>query len=227
MSSTHAPASRRGSEGYYRRIFETAEQARLDDMTPRLHALWEDYGWRSTVDVMTEWVCSIDFIIPPGARYRDFTGVVRMDQWNMEHILNEEWMLTQAVRAANERAAQDSTPLHEEFEEASTVTTRLLENIHLWRPVLNRALQVAAHEKTRDPVRAVLCQGPGIRERDWWVLRDGATYLFQVASWPIRAARELGGPVRPPELPWLAQDLALPPSMSMVLSPRGELSGEC
>lgn len=225
MSST-PPAPPRGSDAYYRRIFETAEQDTLNDMTPRLHALWEDYGWRSTVDVMTEWVCSIDFIIPTGARYRDFTGVVRMDQWNVDSLLNEGFMLTQAVRAANERSAQDGTPLHEEFSEASTVTTRLLEHINLWRPVLNRALQVAAHEKTRDAVRAVLFQGPGVRERDWWMLRDGAVYLFQIASWPIRAARQLGGPVRPPEAAWLAGDLTIPPSMSIVLSPRGELSGE-
>lgn len=217
----------RGSDLYYRRIFETAEQEKLDDMTPRLHALWEDYGWRSTIDVMTEWVCSIDFIIPPGARYRDITGAVTMDQWNMEHVLNEEWMLTQAVRAAGERSAQDGTALHEEFGEANEVTSRLLEHINLWRPTLNHALRVAAQQKTRDPVRAVLCQGPGIRERDWWALRDGATYLFQIASWPIRAARQLGGPVRPPELPWLEGDLAIPPHMSLVLSPRGELSGEC
>lgn len=225
MSTPH-DAPRRGSRGYYARIFETAEQERLDDMTPRLHALWEDYGWRSTVDVMTEWVCAIDFIIPSSAKYRDITGVVRMDQWNVEHLLNEGFMLQQAVRAANERAAASGTPLHEEFHEANTITTRLLENINLWRPTLDRALRVAFQAKDRDPVRSVLVQGPGIRERDWWVLRDGAVYLFQLASWPIRAARGVGRPVRPPEMGWLTQDLTIPPAMSLVLSPEGELRHE-
>lgn len=224
MSSRHAPPPPRGSEAYYSRIFETAEQETLNDMTPRLHALWEDYGWRSTVDVMTEWICSIDFIIPAKARYRDITGAVRMDQWNVEALLSEGFMLEQAVRAANERSQADGTPIHEEFAEASTVTTRLLENVNAWRPTLDQALRVASAERQRDPVRAVLVRGPGIRERDWWVLRDGAVYLFQLASWPIKAARQMGFPVRPPHMGWLVGDLSIPPNMALSLSPTGELA---
>lgn len=225
--SNPAPAPKRGSRGYYARIFETAEQESLDTMTPRLFALWDDYGFRSTVDVMTEWVCAIDFIIPSDARYRDFTGVVRMDQWNVEHLLNEGFMLQQAVRAANEYAVRNGTEHHEEFDQAATITTRLLHNINAWRPTYDRALRVAYQAKQRDPVRAVLMQGPGIKERDWWVLRDAAVYMFQLASWPIRAAREHGRPVRAPEAAWLTNDLALPPSMSLVLSPEGELRHGC
>lgn len=224
MSSTAAPP--RGSRDYYARIFETAEQDELNSMTPRLHALWEDYGFRSTIDVMTEWVCAIDFIIPTNAHYRDFTGVVRMDLWNVEHLLNPGFMLQQAVRASNEAAAVNGTPLHEEFHEANSITTRLLDNINLWRPTLARALRVAYAEKERDPVRAVLIQGPGVRERDWFTLRDGAVYLFQLASWPIRAAKGVGRPVRPPKMGWLTQDITIPPSMALVLSPEGELRHE-
>lgn len=226
MSST-SDAPPKGSAAYYRRIFETAEQESLNDMTPRLHGLWETYGWRSTVDVMTEWICAIEFIIPAKARYRDFTGVVRMDQWNVNDLLNEGFMLKQAVRASTERAAQDGTELHEEFRQANQVTTRLLHNINDWRPHFTTALRVAHQEKQREPVRCVLTQGPGIRERDWEKLRDGAVYLFQLASWPMRAARETGNLVRPPEVAWLANDLHIPPSMSLVLSPEGELRHGC
>lgn len=224
MSSRHDTPPPRGSDGYYARIFETAEQHDLNTMTPRLHALWEDYGWRSTLDVMTEWVCSIDFIIPGKARYRDFTGAVRMDQWNVEHLLNEGFMLQQAVRAASERAEATGTPIHEEFAEASTITERLLININAWRPTLDQALRTAHAARHRDPVRAVLVRGPGVRERDWWVLRDGAVYLFQIASWPIKAAREAGWAVRPPHVDWLVNDLSIPPNMALTLSPVGELT---
>lgn len=223
MSHTHTDAPPRGSDGYWSRIFETAEAESLDDCTPRLSSLWTDYGWRSTLDVMTEWICAIDFIIPTKAHYRDFTGAVRIGLWNSDHLLDEGYMLTQAVRVANERSAIDGTPVHEEFGSATEVTARLLDNIRLWRPVFDQALRTARAERDRMPVRAHLTRGPGVRERDWWVLRDGAAYLFQVASWPMRAAREMGHPMRPPHMDWLTTDTTVPPHMSLVLSPEGEL----
>lgn len=224
MSQTLPP---RGSRDYYSRVFAAAEEPCLDDFTPHLRVLWEDYGWRSTVDVMTELICAIEFITPPAPKYRDFTGCVRLERYGSESLLNEEFMLEKAVLAASNTAERDGTEIHDEFGKAAEVTTRLLASIREWRPTLDSALRTAHSHKHRDPVRAVLAQGPGVRERDWWKLRDATAYLFQVALFPMNAARHLGRPLRPPVGEWLLRDERIPPYMALTLAPRGELSGDC
>lgn len=209
----------RGTPRYRQRVLSAADADCLDDATPRLHELWQDYGWRSTIDVMTEWVVSIDFIMPP--TYRDFTGTVDLTKWGGDHLLNQEKMLEHAVRRAQEDADETGVPVHEAFGNARKVTDRLLESIEAWRPVYTRALSAAHQHHDRDPIRAVLSRGPGVRERDWWTLRDGAAYLYQVAHWPITAARQLGRAVRPPDYEWAANDLSVPPHLIVTDLPEG------
>lgn len=229
MSRQPAALPRMGSQDYYRRIFRTAEHRTLDEVTHALHALWHDYGWRSTRDVMAEWICAIDYIIPtaPAAGLRDFTGTVLTSKWAKDEFLSEERMLAMAVQTAAQRAERDGTAAHESFAYTRDIADRLRENVFAWKPVFAQALRTAHATEDRDAVRAVLGRGPGVRERDWWALRDGAAYLFQVADWPMSAARELGRPVRPPETAWIANDHSIPPNMIMSLLPPGELSGDC
>jgi len=229
MSSTLPPVPRRGSPAYHARVHETAQCATLDEVTARLHALWQAYGWRSTVDVMTEWVCAIDYIIPTAreAGYRDFTGAVITARWASEEYLSEDKMLAAAIRAAAEREEREGLSAHESFSHATAITDRLRENIFAWKPYVLQALRTAHATHDRDKVRAVLTGGPGIKDREWWVLRDGAAYLYQVAEWPMRAARNLGRPTGPPHLDWLATDHSIPPAMIMAMLPPGELSSDC
>lgn len=222
----HYPPPPRGTRDYYRAIHRAAEAEDLDRATELLHVLWGDYGWRSTVDVMTEWICAIDYIIPDHPRYRDFTGTVNPSWWAPEKYLSEDRMLAMAVRHAAASEQEDGLSPHESFAHSSKVTDRLRTNVLRWETFLRQGLRTAHTTRERDAVRAVLSRGPGIRERDWWTLRDGAAYLYQVASWPMTAARQLGKPLRPPEMEWLANDTTVPPHMIMSLLPPGELSSE-
>lgn len=224
MSTPPAP---RGSRAYYAAIYRTAEHDTLDDTTAALGPLWDTYGWRSTVDVMTEWICAIDYIVPRTHRYRDITGAVDFACWAPDHFLNDDAMLVQVVRIAAERAAMKGITEQESFSHATATTDRLRENVHAWLPVFRHALRIAHTTRERDAVRAVLTRGPGVKEQDWFVLRDGAVYLFQIASYPMRAARELERPVRPPDMDWMAHDLAVPPAMIMKFAEKGVFSGEC
>lgn len=228
MNPLHAPPPR-GSREYYRRIFATSEVETLDQMTHGLSHLWQDYGWRSTIDVMTEWICAIDYILPtdPRAGYRDMTGMVITEQWASEQYLTEDRLLTTAVKVAAEREEREGLLPHESFARAQEITERLRTHIFAWRPVIKDALRTASSTHERDKVRIVLTRGPGIRERDWLPLRDGATYLYQVADWPMTAARRLGQPLRPPETHWIANDTSIPPHMIMTLLPQGELNRGC
>lgn len=211
---------RRGTPGYRRRILSAADADCLDDATPRLRELWQDYGWRSTIDVMTEWVVSIDFIMP--SAYRDVTGTVDISKWGGDHLLSQERMLEHAVNRAQQDAQETGVPVHEAFSHAREVTDRLLASIEAWRPVYTRALSAAHRYHDRDPIRAVLSRGPGVRDGDWWTLRDGGAYLYQVAHWPITAARQLGRPVRPPEYEWAANGTSISPHLIVTDLPGGD-----
>jgi hypothetical protein len=228
MNTASAPPPR-GTEDYYRRIFMSAEVETLDEATHRLYHLWEDYGWRSTIDVMAEWVCAIDYILPADSRagYRDFTGTVITEKWATDQYLTDDYLLATAVKVAAERAERDGLSPHESFATASMITERLRTNVFAWKPFIHQALRTANATHDRDRVRAVLFRGPGVREKDWPVLRDGASYLYQLAEWPMRAARQLGKPVRPPEMDWIAGDLSIPPNSIMSLAPEGELNSGC
>lgn len=228
MSTPPAPPAR-GTVDYYRRIFATAEMRTLDETTPLLHDLWVTYGWRSTIDVMTEWVCAIDYILPtdPGAGYRDFTGTVMTQKFASEQQLSDEQLLVTAVQVAASRAERDNLSPHESFAATKLITERLRDHITAWRPVVQEALRTANATHDRDKVRAVLFKGPGVREKDWLSLRDGATYLFQLSDWPMQAALQLGKPMRPPEMAWIAGDLSIPPNSIMSLAPKGELNHGC
>jgi hypothetical protein len=225
MSSNRPPG---GSPAYYGKIARAAERTTLEDATDSLHALWMEYGWRSIIDVMTEWVCAIEFIIPPVPPFRDFTGTVQTTSWDRnELMMDEAHMLRHAVRTANAMSESHGTQYSQEFAMASQITTRLMENVRLWRPVVDTALRAAHMHRDREPVRAALIQGPGILQRDWWPLRDGSAHLYQVASWPMTAARKMGVPVRPPEGKWDGRALHLSTSMALTITPEGELNRDC
>lgn len=215
---------RYGTTQYRALLYQAVENDGLQETTSALAPLIAAHGIRVCLDALTEWVCAIDYILPNRpALYRDITGVVDVAQWD-DGYLDETRMIQGMTTAAKLKAKEEDIPEHEAFQSAMAMAEYLTETIRLWRPTVQLALRAAHVHSTRESVRAVLWKGPGVQERDLRRLRDACAFVHHIARYPIRVARELNLPVRPPDFEWLTNDRTLPPHLSLCLSPKGELS---
>lgn len=215
---------RSGTAAYHTLIYTASEAECLEDMVKLMSEIMSAYGVRGCIDVMTEWVCAVEYIIPPIPRFRDLTGAVSITSMTKRRDDVTETSFAAAVSSAKSAAVREGISFQEAFAKATQMGDHLMSTITAWEPHVQEALRAAHQHRHRDPVRAALWRGPGVRERDHMRLRDACAFVYQLAHYPMRAARELELAVRPPDMQALANDRSIPPHLSLVLSPEGELS---
>lgn len=185
---------RRGTPPYWSIIYMCAESATLDDATRRLSSHWDHYGPRAVLDVMTEWVCTIDLLTP--MEYRDMTGVCQPERW-MRFNVNDADKVSMALRTASQR--MDAQTEQEAFDKAYKITDRLFDHITQWQPIVMQALGQLAQRKDRDMVRGILARGPGVKAREFMPVRDGAAHLYVTTQPLMDMARKGGLSLRAPD----------------------------
>lgn len=166
-----------GSPQYRETITHVTEHDELEGVIGAVDALYDDYGWRGPLDLMTAWVQQMDRSPQMHHGYRDMTGAVDVTQFVVVHVDEEKELRIASDRA--QRYAQRGLPQHEAFQKGLKDTRTGLELAQYWHPYFRSAFAAAHATGASRLVRAELFKAPARKDRK--ALCEGAVLLGTIA----------------------------------------------
>jgi len=208
---------------YRKRIYHDAESicGERDFLEDRrmLDSLWDDHGATGIIDLITEWVCAVDYVVPTNSdshavkHLRDLTGAINTSPARSDDVRAED-LMGHAVQHAREQAREHGTSVQEAFRHYMSRAEEYSAYIEEWRGISRLAFQTAHRAQRREPVRDVIATCGPVRRQQWDSLRTGALYVAEFARPVLQAALENHHPLRPMDADMFSTTLPVPSLLS-------------
>jgi hypothetical protein len=172
-----APPKRDSAE-YAQAIATVAHMDDLERVIGALRLLWNDYGWRGPIDVMSEWIAQIETApLTRDSRFRDLVGAVDLRTLIVIEATEEQRLRMAADK--QQKLQQEGLAPHLALQQGLAETEAGINLTKRWLPYLHAALVAAHTSRDRRAIAAELFKSPD--RKDPTELIKGAAILGTAA----------------------------------------------